>query len=536
MIRLLSTLLILTFSLLHFAEAQEYPPRAVEMELEEVEDATAYELEFKSKKSGKKAKFKTETNQWKAKIRPGQYEVRLRSYDEREVPGPWSDYFPMTIAFPGPKMLKPVAGQKVDSGEEKEEEVDFEWEEINGVSLYRIEVTAGDKKWSEVTDDTDYSFTLPVATEYSWNVYAMQFKDDEGAGSSEPQKFVLLGEKLEEPEIIPPIDKYINQIGWTAPDRAESYTYMLSRKVKNGRWKRISRGKGLKKRMIDVPEDIPGGKFRLQVRAEAPNVVPSDIEKLEFDIFLGSRDPASVNENRLKESIEKPSNMYFIASYLVSNISYEGTDNERQERVEFGNAFAGTGRLGLGYLKPKATWGGFGFIDYGGFNHDGETQTFLATELHTTWRRYFGPNQLRVSGGLFMKEIQEGRPITPNSGNYEFQKVTYYGPHVGFDYWMPLTPKLGWQANARAYLGVAGSSENGNSDIVMTPSFQAGLMGSYKLSKDIMGFAGLAIRRDAINYKSETCTSGCSVGAQPDDEQEISYQGLYLNFLLEWGF
>lgn len=539
MIKNIAAILILSLFIPHLAEAREYPPRWVEMELEEVEDATSYELEFKSKKSGKAAQFKTETTEWKAKVKPGQYEMRLRSYDERKVPGPWSDYMSITIAFPGPKMQSPKQAENVATSEEDQEEVKFQWEKLEGVAYYRLEVQSGEKKWTEVTDDNEFELKLPVAQEYTWNVYAMQDKEDTGEGSDEANKFVLLGEKLDEPEILAPIDKYVNEIGWTAPKRAEFYTYMLSRKNENGKWKRISRGRNHPKRMIDIPQDIPGGRFRLQVRAEAPNITPSDIEKLEFDIFLGSRDPASVNENRLKESIEKPTNMYFIASYLITNMEYQGVDKQKDWAGGFPGALGGTGRLGLGYIEPGATWGGMGIIDYSGFDLNGEIKQFASAEAHATWRKYFGPSQLRLSSGLFFKEIVETNPFSStDDSKFVFEKVKYYGPHVGFDYWRPISPKLGWQANARLYLSMGGSTPNG-SDVDFTPSYQLGFMGSYKLSKNIMGFAGYAFRKDSVTYDSTVCSGACGPGssqANNGDKQEINLSGHYLNFLLEWGF
>src|SRR5437868_4889588 len=65
--------------------------RSVELEIEAVDGASSYEIELISMQNKKVLNFKMKTPLWKAKVKPGLYEMRLRSYDSRGVPGEWSE-------------------------------------------------------------------------------------------------------------------------------------------------------------------------------------------------------------------------------------------------------------------------------------------------------------------------------------------------------------------------------------------------------------------------------------------------------------
>lgn len=234
------------------------------------------------------------------------------------------------------------------------------------------------------------------------------------------------------------------------------------------------------------------------------------------------------------ESIEKPSNWYFIASYLLTSMDYMNANKETND-VKF-NAVGGTGRLGAGYILPERPWGVFGVVDLSGFNIDNKNYTFASSEFHGVWRKFFGTTQLRAGGGLFYKELPE---TSSHNGTFETKKVGMLGPHGGLEVWKPLTPKYGIQANGRLYVNMLGVSTPNGEGLVPTMSYQFGLMGTMRLKRNMTGFAGYSYRIDNASYKAKaadpTDVNFASVAA-PGDVNSIRLTGHYLNFILEVGF
>lgn len=532
---LISPILGLSLCISDQVFAGELPPRWVELELEEIEGATAYELEFKSEISGKTSTFKTESSQWKAKVKPGKYQMRLRSYDGRKVPGPWSEPSPIAINFPGPKLLSPAIDSKVASDENDTSEVKFQWENIPGVPYYKIEVKSGDKTWTEVTTNTDYEFKLPVEQSYDWTVYALQDKSENGEPSESPGKFLLQGKKLSPPKVQEPMDEYVNQIEWKSVEYAKSYSYVLSRQV-GGQWKLLTKKANHDQTKLEFPVGMPGGKLKLQVRADSDTRPSSDISAFEFPVFEGKRDPASIDESRLKNSIEKPTDWYGIASYFISPLKYSGVDvlATGKNNVSL-DPIGGTGRVGAGYFQANKPWGFIGFAELSGFTlKGGKTATYPAVELHAAWRKYFGSNQLRLSGGLYNRKFIEVYETTPNTKNFDFKKFDTKGVHAGFEYWHPINFKYGIQVNSRLYMPMSASTPEG---FEKTPSYSVGIMGSKRIKPNLMGFVGYAYRVDTLKYRGPEADSfEANPGTSGDPNQSIKYSGHYLNLLLEWGF
>lgn len=134
------------------------------------------------------------------------------------------------------------------------------------------------------------------------------------------------------------------------------------------------------------------------------------------------------------------------------------------------------------------------------------------------------------AGGLFAKElpIVKGNDI---EGYSSTSKVRNIGPHAGFVYWFPFNDRFGMQANARVYYTLMGSTSTGQK-ASSSMSYQYGLLGSYRVYKGIMGYAGYAYRLDRSNF---AITGGDeSFGAGKTNSVEI--QGHYLNLILEISF
>ena len=144
-------------SICAFAEAQDLPNaekrRGVNLEWEAVEGATVYELRVvRLLKDGKRNPpffFKVNSASWNGSINPGQYEMTLRTYDDRDVPGDWSDPIPFVVKANPPRTIAPTSGEKVATKQTEKYEVGLSWEDPSKSGRYEIEIESTDGDYKE---------------------------------------------------------------------------------------------------------------------------------------------------------------------------------------------------------------------------------------------------------------------------------------------------------------------------------------------------------------------------------------------------
>lgn len=531
-------LFILTVLLVGFfnpAEAQDRVRRNVEVEWESNDNASGYEIQVTRKDdvSKKPLVFKTKTPQWSATIKPGLYKMQVRALDDRGVPGSWSDPAELLVKLPAVFPIKPESKKILSAKEEVKEEVSFQWAEVPGASKYIFKAVSIDGAWSHEKEltETSLSTEVPVASAVQWEVVAFDAKGEEGDKWKTPEAFELHGPELASPAIQKPISEFIREINWSVSPYATSYRYDLqyyNRKIK--KWELIESKTDLTERVIAIDSSRPTGTYRLEVQAQTDKRAASQRAKLDFKMRGGFRTPASLDNAILRDSITKPTNYYFIASYFTTQVQYQFSNYDKNSNVSF-DALGAVGRVGLGYQNPRSSWGTFGIADVSAFIIGGETFNFTSFELHATRSlRVSGAGKFLLGTGLYMRELPmvEGTNTTGFNGA---GKVSSIGPHIGFTYWVPMTDSYGVQLNGRGYYSLKGSTPAG--DLAPSLSYQMGILGSYRLTSAWMGFLGYAYRMDSVNY--ETMNSSLSF-AQPGQENELTFKGHFLNLLFEYSF
>ena len=512
-------------------QAAELVKRQVDIELESVEDATLYEIELQSKSSGHTQNFKMHSPHWRAMITPGEYILRLRSYDIREVPGAWNEPIPFTVKLAGPRLLEPEMNAQIKTTEEDEYEVTLKWQDVPGTKKYRVEVmTSGGGKMTDSTKNS-VKIKLPVAKKYNWKVTPISKNGTDGESQDVPGTFTLIGRAPMLSIIEKPEDVWVEKLKWDHPKLAERFNYILQKEEKD-KWVKIEKKDNFTEAEIPFSVDYPGGHYRLGVQATSALRENSKFAIMEFDVFSGDRSPSAVEEAKLRHSLEKPTNWYFIASYLLTKINYSGVSPDDAQgntatQISYPNATSGTGRLGLGYINSDNHRGYLLIGDLSGIIIDNQRVTYKSAEAHYVWRYTWGRNMIRPSTGIFYKELVETRPSL--GAGYSNSIMSFIGPHAGFDFWRPLTLKYGVQTNARLYYGWNGISTPQDRQQIPELSYQLGLMGSYKIKQHITGFMGWAHRLDKGSYRSASSSTTGSA-------QQVNLQGDYINFLLEWGF
>lgn len=510
--------------------------RNVEIEWEAVDGASRFEIKIQrvGKEKSKPMFVQLREPRWSATVAPGQYQMQIRSYDERGVPGTWSPPSPLEVKLPAIIVKSPAPAQTIPAHDDAKDVVHFEWEPVPGAQRYTLNAQTSDGEWKEELSCPSHACELrvPVGREIRWNAVAIDVNETKGDEATTPYAFELKGPPLAAPSIDRPISKLLDEMRWSEVDRATTYDVELSRRDPDTRkWIVVEKHANVCDTRLPIDFKLPTGRYRLTVEARAPHRANSPRATLSFERLGGYRDEYEFEAARRREGWTKPSPFYFITSYMISQISYVGSNYDDNSAVTF-KALGGTGRVGAGYQLPQSRWGGFGIVDLSGFVIKGQSFKFASLEGHVTRKLEFGQAGVLLAGaGLFAKEL----PIvkgTPVAGYENTDKVRNIGPHAGLTYWMPLSPRYGLQMNARLYANIAGSSSGGQA-VKTSMAYQYGLLGTYRLTPRWMGFAGYAYRHDEAKYAAR---SDASSFAQPGQVNAVTIEGHFLNVLLEYSF
>lgn len=515
--------------------------RAVSMEWDSVPDSLGYQLEVtRILKNGKRKAalfFKTKKPQWQGKVAAGRYEVRLRSLDEREVYGDWSPPIEIWARLPDPELTAPKSDQSFNASSDTEADVEFQWQKVVGAKGYWIEIQydGGEKLHSEFVSDSETKVSLKVAQSYLWHVTTVMPEEEKPPlDKSFERKFTLVGAPLASPNISRPTTKFVTTIKWDPSKYAQSYALKLERQA-NGKWITLEDQPQFTGALFEMNPTYPGGTLRLTVSAHAPLRLQSPVAQIEFPVYDGVRTPDEIERAKLREAIERETDGLFVASYLLSSIDYQGTNRESGRRAKF-SALTGTGRIGYAFVPKSSHWGFSTMADLGGMLIKDKNHLFYSLEAQALWRKYiWDVTQLRLYAGVFARQVPEA--IKKSGDVLTVKDVGVLGPHLGVQFWHPFSYRFGVQLNMQLLLGMSAIKTPNGQPVIMTPSYQLGLLGSYKMKDNLTGYAGYAYRVDNVSYKAKPY-DGTDLDnvANAGDINEITYQGHYLNMLLEWGF
>ncbi|MGE5085063.1 MAG: hypothetical protein ACM3MG_02100 [Bacillota bacterium] len=512
--------------------------RLVNFEWEAIESAKSYEIELTQVKTeGQEAKtfsFKVKEAAWNGQLSPGKYMMKLRSHDYRGVPGEWSTPSEFNVELETVVLKSPGTKLRMNSNEDKEMSVDFQWNPVGGADQYHFELNSedGKTKISENIKDTHFTTNIPVATQYTWKVSASNSENVQSEAVAVSQ-FTIIGKEVDSPKVQKPESEFVRELKWTHPEHVTGYDiYLLKFNTASKKWEKFQAYQDYKEDSLAFDPAWDGGLYQLVVRSNSDLRPHSKVTKETFNVRSGDRSPAAEYTALVRRSIEKLGGWYAIASYLITDMKFQGSNPEKNSSVAY-DALGGTGRFGLGWSSPKTPWGFLGIIDLSGFTFKGTTRTFASAEMNAVYKRPVGDRgEVRYQVGGFYKELPEtiGDPFT---GASEDQMISSIGPHAGAEYWYSLTPKFGIQVNAHLYLSAIKVSTPNGQAISPTMSTQFGFMGSYRFSQSFTGLAGYARREDKMSYKAVPSSTNF---ATDGDVNESTIVGNYLNIYGEWSF
>jgi hypothetical protein len=532
------------------AQAQAYR-REVSFEWEEMPDAKTYDVQIQMIPNDTSAKvadgakppkamtFKTKEAVWSGKLVPGKYNMSLRARDHRGVPGDWSPVSEFIVNLDPVKISEPKENAKVASKDDTEIEQTFQWKPVNGANEYKFELTSEDgaTKITETLKETKFKTTLPVAKNYTWKVVGFGQNDMQSDSPAE-NKLSVVGPRIPSPPITPPESEFVREVKWEKPAKTESFDIVLSKvNPKTRKYEKIFVQENYQDTQFAFDDKYEGGSYSLTVKAKANLRETSPVSKINFKVISGDRSPAAEYTALVRKSIDRVTGWYAIASYLITQIDYFGETPETGGRTTT-TALGGTGRLGAGYFTKDDRWGFLAIADMSGFTISGANRTYSSLEVSGISRKVTGDRgELRGIAGLYYQELPQliGIPSTSPTAQSQvtFVQSAVAGPHVGAEYWYSFTPKFGFQVNSHLYYSLLTmKSPNGN-NVEPRPSYQVGLMGSYRFDANFTGLVGVTHRTDQLAYKANK-TGSALEGA--GDYNETRVTGTYLSFFAEYGF
>ena len=459
--------------------------------------------------------------------------MQLRAFDDRGVPGDWSPPSDLIVKLPAVTPLSPAANEVRLARRDDDETVEFKWDALPQAKSYRVDVRAarGDFKTSLTPTGNAVAAKLPVADAYVWTVVAIDQDGRDGEVVTEPNRFALRGPRLGTPRPEAPLSRYVDRVGWAAVDHAEHYEtelHVFDKKTRT--WTAVDGPKSVDAGEYPLDISRASGRYRLSVTAVATNRAPSKRADLTFWAEGGFTDRDRMRDAQLRDSLNKPSKYYAIASLLPSNASYQSQYAETNSRVAFTGAGV-TARVGAGYQTRDSAWGGFLIADLGQTAIGGRAFTSQSAEAHATYRLNVGHRGIALVGaGAFLKQL----PLiigSPTDGFTGLGRVSEMGPHLGVTYQLPFTDRWGLRAGARVYY--VGFGSTGGGALAGSVAHQAELLGTYRYGRDWTLIGGLGERHDAATWAAQPGTQSF---ARPGQTNTIAIDGLYLNLSVEFGF
>jgi len=522
------------------ATATENQPeyrRQVNFDWEPIAGANAYDLEITSRTAEAKKqvfRFRTEKSAWNGGLPIGRYNMKVRSLDQRKVPGVWSPPMEFEVNLEKVKITSPTLHENIKAASAKTESVTLSWEQVPAAQSYLIEIRTTDGSFHETqtTHDLSLSLKLPVAREYSWQIAAQGARGSKSEGPSE-SLFEIIGRKLDPPAITMPSNEFVRTLTWTHPNDAEAFDLTLSRlNPQTKKWSKVTSVEGGIQNDLALDPASPGGFYRLQVRALATRRVNSIFTTASFKVRDGDRSPSAEFTSEIRKSIDRIDGWYGVASYLVTLVHYSATsyDTSTATSTDF-DAYGGTGRLGLGYMKKQNPWGLLAITDLSGFTDIlGNNITFASTELSGTWRTpILARGEMNIQAGLYYKQIPIASVNSVSLTVSSFHNLAVAGPQVGIEYSYALTPKWGLQVNAHIYENMI-TLQTPSGSALPTMSWQAGFLGAFRLSQKMTGLLGFTHREDHLNFQT---TPGSTF---QNETNQAKLTGEYLNLSMEYGF
>lgn len=262
--------------------------RTVEIEWDEVPEATQYDLEVYDGKNKKFIKtFSSKTNVFRLNVKMGKYYFRSRIFDKFERSSEWTDLAELLIAPPPTKFKSKMPSETQLFAGKKNGlfELPLSWEPLPGIEMYKIvlETPEGKVEKEFSIQSTSALVKVPPGL-YQFRVHAV-LADGTVGDPSEPTSVIsVLGAKIQAPSV--QFRKNPNKQQW-ATFRSELAVAdfdgeLFYKPLEGTSWNKIKEFRDLKTKSIIFDSTYKPGLYRLRMQAKAKGFTPSEFGESEF--------------------------------------------------------------------------------------------------------------------------------------------------------------------------------------------------------------------------------------------------------------
>ncbi len=266
----------------------------LDIEWEQIEDATSYEVKLTPASGGEVLKYLSSDTRLTQKLPQGTYKFQIRSR-ERSTGyfGPWSAETEVEVTPKAVQLISPAEGAEISEPKEKRAQVEFQWTPVLGAKEYTLRIWFDEEKNAREfkSKSAKKLLTLPAAKTYAWQV---TFLTDRSVGYlAAPQigNFKVLGKQLMKPlitEKLFPVEtapkaQVVNQlIKWRGSQASKSYKVKLARRALDETdWTQVK--EVAKQEITELQfEKLKPGAYKIEVTSQSPNRVSSDPAVYEF--------------------------------------------------------------------------------------------------------------------------------------------------------------------------------------------------------------------------------------------------------------
>jgi hypothetical protein len=242
----------------------------VDIELSPVEEAQSYEIEFKDR-NGHTEILKTRKNQLRYSAACGQYTVRARTINKKNIVGQWGTEMAFEVFSKAVKKLSPEDKKTIVLNNKKSFDIILKWEPRGHEALYEVIIRNQDKKLITdlKTEKTELTVNLPVGEKYLWTVNQIENGCLVNKEQQEEFSFDLLQEMQS-----PVITQKGYSIIWTSPKNVEKFDYTLEKmvEIENGRkkeWKVEQIVNNTDSNVFLIDRNLSLGAYRIKVIAKS---------------------------------------------------------------------------------------------------------------------------------------------------------------------------------------------------------------------------------------------------------------------------
>ncbi len=505
--------------------------KSVSLEWKEIPSAAQYELVFSRNGKPVHKKIVKETH-WKGNLNPGLLTYQIRAIDKMDRPGRWSEARALIVSPENPlKIISPEHG-KDHLFFSQENLITLEWQPLEGVQKYILEIEAPDQPKQKLTvTESKHTLKDPPAGKYFWNVtpvFELKDKSWEIASAKAESKFEIEIKKLPAPEQIepkgvqPPPKNAKVTLRWKPVENAKGYFLEVQNKLTHQTLLQFTTDKTAVAMNLQAEGEY---EWKVQALATLPPTTPTASSPLVRNIasvHASSLGETSSMDFKLDRSALHVEGFGYIAlstmlaPYSLKIVSpsagFEGS----------ASSLAMTGRLSGEYWPGGSSFGGaFGMEDTF-FTLNGQNFSRLQFEGHAKYRLALSKDRF----GWFISpklgvEYRQYQMLTPVISKGEFLGIANLplwtaGPSVGVDIRKQFSEK--WSLGVKsAYfipltLSGAGSGKLGGPAV--SRNFGAGAQTMYWLDKRWgLGFGAFYELR-SIGYQGGSTAASSSNAAK----------------------